>query len=84
MIQFRYNGKVYDTSDLPKKLKKMGISENDIELVKKEIPQEKQDIQLYVFKNKITGCSISTIYPTLDSCSWLTEEDKANYELMTM
>lgn len=66
-MKFKYNGRVYNPVNLEKKLKKMGITINDIEI----IPEEKRateydDIKLFHFKNRITGETISSIYDTLD------------------
>lgn len=67
-MKFKYNNKIYNPVNLEKKLKKMGITMGDIEI----IPEEKEtieyiNIKLYYFKNKITGELISSIYDNLDN-----------------
>lgn len=37
MIHFKYNGKIYSTSNLQKDLKKMNITESDIKFINKSI-----------------------------------------------
>lgn len=39
-ITFKYNGKIISTPNLEKKLKRMKISLNDIEIIEKEIKKE--------------------------------------------
>ena len=63
MTKFIYNGRIYNPVNLEKKLKKMGISINDIEIIpKEEEPIEMSDIKLYHFKNEITGEVITSMY----------------------
>lgn len=66
-MKFKYNGKVYNPTNLEKKLKKLGISMSDIEIIEdaKEI-EEKRDITLYHFLDKETGYTIVSIYDNLD------------------
>lgn len=67
-MKFMYNGQVYNPVNVEKKLKKLGITINDVEIIqeeKKEI-EEKRDRQLFHFKNKITGETITSIYNNLD------------------
>lgn len=60
-----YNNRLYKVQHLKNKLKKLGITEQDIEI----IPEKKQSIEyedpnrLYYFINKQTGYSITSIYP---------------------
>lgn len=79
-ISFKYNGKIWNPKNPEKKLKQLGITWDDVEIIeKKEV--EKPDIEyedsikLYYFLNKETGWSISSIYPHV--------EDK-NYEPCTL
>lgn len=66
-IKFRYNGKNYNPKNPEKKLKQLGITWDDVEIIeeaKKDIEiDEQRDIQLYYFINKKTGYSITSIYP---------------------
>ena len=67
MTKFIYNGRIYNPVNLEKKLKKMGISINDIEIIpKEEEPIEMSDTKLYHFKNEITGEIITSMYNSLD------------------
>ena len=65
MLMFRYNGKEYVAGNLDKKLRKLGISREDIELyeapTKEELAEEKRDIKLYYFRNQLTGETITSI-----------------------
>lgn len=67
-IKFKYNGIVYYPKDLNKKLKKLGITKDDIEIVnddnKVETPLELDDIKKYYFTNGIF--TITSIYDNLD------------------
>lgn len=72
-IIFKYNGKIYNPKNPEKKLKQLGITWNDVEIIEetigeKEEKEEKENNRLYHFKNKINGQIISTIYDNLD---WL-------------
>lgn len=65
-MKFIYNGRIYNPVNIEKKLKKMGITINDIEV----IPEEKEIIELnsikkYYFKDS-KGNIIVSIYPTLE------------------
>lgn len=70
-MKFKYNGRIYNPSNLEKKLKKLGITLDDIEIiedtVKKEEPTaETSTVKLYYFINRDTGyrnCSIYNICP---------------------
>lgn len=42
-MKFKYQGKIYAPSNLEKKLKKMGITMEDIEIIKDEIKEEKEE-----------------------------------------
>lgn len=67
---FKYNGKIWNPKNPEKKLKQLGITWDDVEIIKEEVKQEKQieyeNIKLYYFRNPKTGQTISSIYPTLD------------------
>ena len=69
-ITFIYNNKIYTTSNLERKLSKLGITEQDIEIQRKQdcsIGEINNDIQKYYFKNKNTNEIIVSIYPNLDN-----------------
>lgn len=70
-MRFLYNNKIYETPNLEKKLKRMKISINDIEILgdieeTKEIEEELEEDKKFYFINRITGyrhCSIYDICP---------------------
>lgn len=68
-IKFKYNGIIYYPKDLNKKLKKLGITEDDIEVIddseKEEIPLELDDTKKYYFTNGKS--TIVSIYNNLDN-----------------
>lgn len=68
-IKFKYNGIVYYPKDLDKKLKKLGITKDDIEIVnddnKIETPLELDDIRKHYFTNGVF--TITSIYDNLDN-----------------
>ena len=64
-----YNGRVYNPVNTEKKLKKMGITIDDIEIIKEgpvEEPPPIPDVELYYYYNPITGCSIVSIYENVN------------------
>ena len=68
MITFKYNNRIYKVQHLKNKLKKLGITEADIEI----IPVEEQPIEyvnntFYYFINKDKQLYIKSIYPTSDT-----------------
>lgn len=70
MIKFKYKGKEYETPNLEKKLRRMKISKEDIELLlpskkEKEKEEEKDEVIKCHFRNTKTGYTITTIYPDL-------------------
>lgn len=54
-IKFKYNGKIWNPKNPEKKLKQLGITWDDVEIIKDEIIKEDaieyQNPVLYVFKN---------------------------------
>jgi len=70
-MTFKYNGKIYSPSNLEKKLKKLRISLDDIEIIdapQKKIKDEEEEKPLsprYYFKNINNGYIITSIYPTI-------------------
>ena len=69
MVRFKYNDKEYETPNLEKKLRRMKISKEDIELLlpskKEKEKEEKDEVIKYHFRNIKTGYTITTIYPDL-------------------
>lgn len=64
-MKFMYNGRIYNPVNVEKKLKKMGITIDDIVIIKeksKEDPPMVSDVKLFYFYNPNTGCSITSIY----------------------
>lgn len=71
-ITFKYNGIIISTPNLDKKLKRMKITINDIEIIDSFENQKKETIEyedktLYTFKNKNTGETIVSIYSDLNN-----------------
>lgn len=67
-MKFIYNGRIYNPVNVEKKLKKMGITINDIEIIpSKEEVIEYDNIKTYKFINKKTGECIISIYDNLDN-----------------
>lgn len=67
-MKFKYNGRIYNPVNVEKKLKKMGITLDDIEIILEEKENiEYNDIKLYHFKNKITGETIRSVYDNLNN-----------------
>ena len=64
-MKFMYNGRIYNPVNVEKKLKKMGITIDDIVIIKEESKKDPPlvaDIKLFYFYNPNTGCSITSIY----------------------
>lgn len=64
-VKFKYNGITYYPKDPDKKLKQLGITWDDVEIIKEEKivkPIELMDNKLYYFINNI-GQSITSINP---------------------
>lgn len=65
---FKYNGKIWNPKNPEKKLKQLGITWDDVEIIetpdKKIEADEYEDAErLYYYINKETGYSITSIYP---------------------
>ena len=69
-IIFKYNGKIWNPKNPEKKLKQLGITWDDVEIINNEEVKEEvieyQNPKLYVFKNKDTEYIIESIYDNLD------------------
>ena len=67
-MKFIFNNKIYNPVNLEKKLKKLGITLKDIQIIEdnKIIDEIDTSIQKYYFKNIITGETITSIYPSLE------------------
>ena len=67
-MKFKYNGRIYNPVNVEKKLKKMGITMDDIEIIPEEIKEVKyeDDTITYLFIDKINGKRIVSIYDNLD------------------
>lgn len=67
-MKFIFNNKIYNPVNLEKKLKKLGITLKDIQIIEdnKIIDEIDVSIKKYYFKNTITGEIITSIYPSLE------------------
>ena len=67
-MKFIFNNKIYNPVNLEKKLKKLGITLKDIQIIEdnKIIDEIDTSIQKYYFKNTITGETITSVYPSLE------------------
>ena len=67
-MKFIFNNKIYNPVNLEKKLKKLGITLKDIQIIEdnKRIDEIDVSIKKYYFKNTITGETITSIYPSLE------------------
>lgn len=68
-MKFMYNGRIYNPVNVEKKLKKMGITINDIEIIPEEVKkiEEVDDTVTYLFIDKNNGKKIISIYNNLDN-----------------
>ena len=68
MTKFKYNNRIYNPSDLDKKLKKLGITRSDIEIIEDTTIKEEPDISItkhhFVLHN---GYTVTSIYNNLDN-----------------
>lgn len=71
-ISFKYNGKLYNPKNPEKKLKQLGITWDDVEIVEQNTKEEDEPTEswhnprLYYYLNPSTGYSITSIYPDLN------------------
>lgn len=68
-MKFMYNGRIYNPVNVEKKLKKMGITMDDIEIIPEEVKkiEEVDDTVTYLFIDKNNGKKITSIYDNLDN-----------------
>ena len=68
MTKFKYNNRIYNPSDLDKKLKKLGITRSDIEIIEDTTIKEELDTSItkhhFVLPN---GYIVTSIYDNLDN-----------------
>lgn len=67
-MKFMYNGRIYNPVNVEKKLKKMGITMDDIEIIPEEIKEVKyeDDTITYLFIDRVNSKRIVSIYDNLD------------------
>lgn len=67
-MKFIFNNKIYNPVNLEKKLKKLGITLEDIQIIEdnKIIDEIDTSVKKYYFKNTITGETIVSVYPSLE------------------
>ena len=66
-MKFIFNNKIYNTVNLEKKLKKLGITLKDIQIMgNRDLGEIDTSLQKYYFKNTITEETITSIYPSLE------------------
>ncbi len=66
MTKFKYNNRIYNPSDLDKKLKKLGITRSDIEII--EDTTIKEELNTSITKHHFrlpNGYTITSIYDNL-------------------
>lgn len=83
-MKFKYNNQIIETPNLEKKLKRMGLTLNDIEIIpeKQKIDEikEKVNIQkLYYFKHPSEDTLHLSFYPTLDKMKEYFKENPKFY-----
>ena len=68
-MKFMYNGRIYNPVNIEKKLKKMGITVDDVEIIEEESKNEPPpmlDIKKFYYYNPSTGYSIISIYDNVN------------------
>ena len=67
-MKFKYNGRIYNPVNVEKKLKKMGITMDYIEIIPEEIKEVKyeDDTITYLFIDRVNDKRIVSIYDNLD------------------
>lgn len=75
-MKFKYNGRIYNPVNVEKKLKKMGITMEDIEMIPSIIEDDYvvESSNLYYYYNPTTKCSITSIYNNLNIDGYYKQE----------
>lgn len=64
---FKYKGRIYNPSNLEKKLKKLGITKDDIEIIEDNKKEELADDSITKYHYKLpNGYAVTSIYDNLD------------------
>lgn len=67
MVKFKYNNKVYQTKNLETKLKCLGITENEIEILNDSNKEPEEGIsKRYYYRNINNGHVLISIFPELE------------------
>lgn len=68
MTKFKYNNRIYNPSDLDKKLKKLGITRSDIEIIEDTTIKEELDTSITKHHFSLpNGYTVTSIYDNLDN-----------------
>ena len=67
---FKYNGKIWNPKNPEKKLKQLGITWDDVEIIEEQKKEKKIEYEdpnrLYYYINKKTGWTLSSIYSSIE------------------
>lgn len=64
-MKFKYNGRIYNPVNVEKKLKKMGLTTDDVEFIKEDFTESSplvSDVKLFYYYNPSNGYSKCSIY----------------------
>ena len=70
MTKFKYNNRIYNPSNLDKKLKKLGITRSDIEIIEDTIIKDTDNEDNGITKHHFilpNGYTVTSIYDNLDN-----------------
>lgn len=70
MMKFKYNNRIYNPSDLDKKLKKLGITRSDIEIIEDTTIKDNDNEDNGITKHHFilsNGYIVTSIYDNLDN-----------------
>lgn len=70
MTKFKYNNRIYNPSDLDKKLKKLGITRSDIEIIEDTIIKDNDNEDNGITKHHFilpNSYTVTSIYDNLDN-----------------
>lgn len=70
MTKFKYNNRIYNPSDLDKKLKKLGITRSDIEIIEDTTIKDNDNEDNGITKHHFilpNGYTVTSIYNNLDN-----------------